>query len=137
MIDESDDTIPKPPMFAPWSAGYAIDGAKAPKLVVQEAWKDNSRGFEIIAATAIGPVTFKLLDHHRVPFASQTKGIGAGRTKFWFSEKQLGKAEMVELVHGTFHDFAQRQTGGESSFSFWFITRAEYDTIINAFPEDN
>lgn len=31
----------------------------------------------------------------------------------------------------------QRQTGGESSFSFWLITRAECDAITNAFPESN
>lgn len=135
-IDESDDTKPRPTMHEPWSAGYAIDAAKPPKIVVQETYVDSRRrGFEIISATTVGPVTFKLLDHHRVPFASVTRSIGPGRTRFLFPAAQLDKAEMVQLVHGTFSAFEQRMTGGESSFSFWLTTRAEYDAILAAFPE--
>ena len=133
-IDETDPTT-RPAMHEPWAASYTVEATKPPKLVIREAWRDGANGFEIVAATAVGPVTLKLLDHHRVPFASQTRTIGAGRTKLWFPEAQFQKAEVVQLVHGTYHQFAQRQTGGEGSFSFSVATQTESDEIEEAFPE--
>lgn len=134
-LDRYDDTKPKPDMAEPWSASYTVEASAAPKMIVQETWDDKlGNGFEITAASTIGPVTFRLMDHHRVPYATATKTVKQGRTKILFSNAQWDKAEMVQLQVGTWSMFSGQMNGGEGRFSFWFASKADIEAIEKAVP---
>jgi len=133
---DRDDDKPMPPQLEPWTAGYLISGGPKPKLTITENWSDDTWMFDVEALAAVGPVTLVLLDHHRVPITSQTKIIGSGKSQFRFTRGMFDKVEMVQLKYGTFSAFAGRQTGGDSSYSFWFLTKAEQEQLEKQRPPE-
>ena len=107
------------------SANEPAFGEKSlqPKLDMQENWEETVWIFEATAPAAVGQVTLRLLDHHRVPIATQTRNVVAGKTQFRFPDSIREKVEMAHLQFGAFHAWQSRMMGGESGFGFWFLPR--------------
>jgi hypothetical protein len=94
----------------PWAASYTVaDPGTPPGLALRY---DRETGDVIVKADhAIGPVTIKLLDHHRVPLATRSQPIQAGETVFAFHRKT--KVGAVYVVVGAFRDWAVGDSYGE------------------------
>ncbi|MBA2542085.1 MAG: DUF3160 domain-containing protein [Deltaproteobacteria bacterium] len=131
------DAKPLPPQREPWAAGYLVAGGTKPKLTVTENWSDDTWLFDVESLAAVGPVTLVLLDHHRVPITSQTRNVGSGKSQFRFPRRMFDKVEMVQLKSGLFSAWAAKQTGGESSYGFWFVTTAEQEQLEKQRPPED
>ena len=100
----------------PWAASYTAAAAPEPPLSVRYRNKNEpSRNpydktkplppdvtVTAVSTKALGPVTIELLDHHRVPVASQTKPIGTKEVIFHFT----GKFPHPEGLHVKVGDFS-------------------------------
>jgi hypothetical protein len=121
------DSKNHPPLLEPWAASYLVGNSAKPPLVnIQEEWGDgtNFLMFSVEAADAVGPITFRALDHHRVPFATVTRQIGKGKTIVKLGVKR-DKTEMVQLVYGKFTDWRERSA--DNGFAFYYQFRKEQE----------
>ncbi len=98
-----------------WAASYTIsdpgtsDPGTPPGLALR--YDRETGDVRVKADHAIGPVTIKLLDHHRVPLATLSQPIQAGETVFAFHrKKQVGA---VYVVVGAFRDWVVGDSYGE------------------------
>jgi hypothetical protein len=107
----------------PWSAAYTIAAGPPPMLDLSENWDQTGWVFEINAPAAVGPITLRLLDHHRMPIATQTKTIGSGKTLIRFADGYRQKVEMLHLQFGAYQAWSVRQMGGDSGFGFYYLPR--------------
>jgi hypothetical protein len=119
-FENHDPKAKKPPLHEPWAASYLVSNAsvKPPLVDIQEDWDESQiLSFTVTAESAVGPITLRALDHHRVPIATLTKTVGKGKTVFRFGIKR-DRAEMVQLSAGKFHSWSERSTDGGMSFHY-------------------
>ena len=85
----------------PWAAGYTI--AAPPQLASLELRYDaEARQLVLTSDRALGAVTIKALDHHRVPVETVRATVGKGETRVALKGKRIGGV-FVEI--GKFRDF--------------------------------
>ena len=110
----------------PWTASYTIaDPGAAPGAPPDLALRyDRETGDVLVKADhAIGPVTIKLLDHHRVPLATLTQPIQDGETVFAFHRTK--KVGAVYVVVGAFRDWVVGDSYGEIYGGWGKIDRSD------------
>jgi hypothetical protein len=87
---------------SPWDASYRPAAPAPPPLALRGLGEPDgtptegqtpSPVFAVRSTRALGDVTFELLDHHFVPFATVTTKVGAALTRFRFPPKKVKKGQ--------------------------------------------
>jgi hypothetical protein len=95
----------------PWAASYTVaNPAARPTLALRY---DAETGSVIVRASALGPATIKLLDHHRVPLATRTQPLEAGETVFAFPKQLHAQVGAVYIAIGAFRDWVVGDSYGQ------------------------
>jgi hypothetical protein len=106
------DQAPPPTKLEPWAAPYTIAAAPPPPSVqIHTEYGEDANKVTLTSKTALGPITIKLLDHHRVPFATKRLTIKPGDTALPFAKQKRIGALYVEI--GDFRDFVIANAYGE------------------------
>lgn len=94
----------------PWAASYTVASAATPPVLAVRYDRDSSSVI-LRADAALGPATFKILDHHRVPIATKKLNVPEGETSVVFSTKAKVGAVYVQI--GAFRDWVVGDSYGE------------------------
>lgn len=93
----------------PWAAGYTIAPAPGPSSL-QLRYDPETRQLVLTSDRALGPLTIKLLDHHRVALRTMRATVGKGETVVPIKDKRLGG---MYLEIGKFRDFVVADAYGQ------------------------
>jgi hypothetical protein len=85
--------------------------APPPSVQIHAQYDGDGNKLVLTSKTALGTITIKLLDHHRVPFATKRIAVKAGDTALPFAKGKRIGALYVEI--GDFRDFVIADAYGE------------------------
>ncbi|MGC4117408.1 MAG: DUF3160 domain-containing protein [Myxococcales bacterium] len=128
--DETARNLEDEQRLEPWAASHAVAGVAPPALRVSWSPGEGDPRVEEVSVVgkgepADGPidVTIELMDHHRVPFASQTGKVGADEVKFRFELGEPEASPAIEMIHvrcGAFDGWVEAAwSGAYGVFGVW------------------